>query len=147
MFARISLAAFTVAAAVSVCQGYAVISARAIPANCARTYTVRPGDTCDAISAIESVSSFQLAEVNRDTIDPLCDNLFVGEPLCLGIVGQDCTSVHQVVTGDTCATIATAAGIELSTLLANNPNVNSACTNIHLDEVLCIDSGVIPYTF
>ena len=58
--------------------------------------------------------------------------------LCLGIVGQDCTDVHVVQAGDDCIDIAKAAGISLDTLLANNPNVNSACTNIHIGEVSSI---------
>ena len=33
-----------------------VLSARAVPANCARSYTVVGGDTCDGISAEEGVS-------------------------------------------------------------------------------------------
>ena len=89
-------------------------------------------------------------------IDAACDDLFVGEvsrcccasvdsisanitlyhqTICLGIVGQDCTSTHTIATGDFCASIAADAGTNVSTLLSNNPNVNSDCSNIYPGEV------------
>ena len=55
--------------------------------------------------------------------------------LCLGLVGKDCTTVVTIQSGDSCSSIATTAGIPVSTLLANNPNVNSDCTNIYPGEV------------
>ncbi|THG94856.1 hypothetical protein EW026_g6694 [Hermanssonia centrifuga] len=141
MFSRIQLIAFTLAAAL--CGVNAQIQ---LPADCARNYTVRLGDTCNAISAELDVSTFQLAYVNNATIDAACDNLALGEPLCLGITGQDCDVVRVVEDGDSCAVIVGDAGVELSVLLANNPNVNSECSNIYVGEVLCTAEGVIPYT-
>ncbi|KAI0700452.1 hypothetical protein BC835DRAFT_1412046 [Cytidiella melzeri] len=146
MFARLSFIALTVVAAISVCQGFAIISTRDLPANCARNYTVSSGDTCDAISAAQDSSTFQLALANKATIDPLCDNLFPGEVICLGLTGQDCTTVYEVVSGDSCATIAQGADIQVATLLANNRNVDNACDNIYPDEVLCVASDIIPYS-
>ncbi|KAM5538366.1 hypothetical protein V8D89_007968 [Ganoderma adspersum] len=112
-------------------------------ANCARNYTVVSGDTCDGISAKENVSTYQLATVNNATIDAACDDLFIGEPLCLGITGQDCEVTHVVVSGDNCQAIAQAAGTTYDILLANNPNVNSECSNIYPGEVLCTADDVI----
>ncbi|KAI0319056.1 hypothetical protein OF83DRAFT_1282231 [Amylostereum chailletii] len=105
--------------------------------NCTRTYTVRLGDTCDDISAAQNVSTYQLATVNSDKINAGCTNLALGEPLCLGLVGEDCTTTYVVQSGDFCAAIADAAGIDLSTLLANNPNVGSDCTLLYPGEVVC----------
>ncbi|KJA16072.1 carbohydrate-binding module family 50 protein [Hypholoma sublateritium FD-334 SS-4] len=107
-------------------------------AACARNYTVQAGDFCDKISAAQNVSTFQLATVNSAIIDPACDNLQVGEVLCLGLVGQDCDTVHVVASGDICDTIASQANITTAVLLADNPNVDAACTNIHIGEVLCV---------
>ncbi|KAH9941126.1 uncharacterized protein BXZ73DRAFT_75098 [Epithele typhae] len=121
----------------------AVVGVRAQEPNCARNYTVHLGDTCDAISAKTNVSTYQLATVNADKIDAACDNLALGEPLCLGIVGEDCDVTHVVVSGDSCAAIAGAAGTTTDVLLANNPNVNSDCTNIYPGEVLCTATEVI----
>lgn len=41
----------------------------------------------------------------------------------------------MVASGDSCASIAAAAGIDDATLLANNPNVDGECANIYPDEV------------
>ncbi|KAF8995663.1 hypothetical protein BDQ17DRAFT_1365399 [Cyathus striatus] len=114
------------------------VKSLAIPANCDRQYTVRLGDTCDGISAAQNVSTYQLATVNAGTINSDCSNLSVGEPLCLGITGQDCTQVSVVQSGDSCTAIASAAGISVATLLSNNPNIASDCTNIYPGEVLCV---------
>ncbi|KAF9002288.1 hypothetical protein BDQ17DRAFT_1280576 [Cyathus striatus] len=117
----------------------ATSQAQTLPATCTRNYTVVAHDFCDLISAKEGVSSFQLASVNAGIINADCSNLFVGEVLCLGLEGQDCTQVSVVQpTGDSCFSIATDAGISVDTLIANNPNVNADCTNIHPGEVLCV---------
>ncbi|KAF8812728.1 hypothetical protein BYT27DRAFT_7086146 [Phlegmacium glaucopus] len=105
---------------------------------CARNYTVQPGDFCNLISATQNVSTFQLATVNGAIIDPACDNLLPGEVLCLGLVGQDCTTVHVVQTDETCVTIASQANISFADLLSDNPNIDAGCTNIVVGEVLCI---------
>ncbi|KAJ3553302.1 hypothetical protein NM688_g3689 [Phlebia brevispora] len=137
MFSRVSLAGLTLFA--SLAQVLAQI-----PAGCDRTYTVALGDTCNSISAAQNVSTFQLAFVNPG-INADCSNLFAGEILCLGITGQDCTNTTVIQSGDFCAEIADEAGIDLSTLLDNNPNVNPDCTNIVVGEVLCTASTIIPY--
>ncbi|OCH91734.1 hypothetical protein OBBRIDRAFT_791960 [Obba rivulosa] len=134
--------AFIRAALVVAAAGiYSVVRAQT---GCERFYIVQVGDTCNAISAAQNVSTFQLALINPE-IDPLCDNLFADEQICLGIAGEDCETVHVVQAGDSCANIAEAAGIQLSTLLANNPNVNPICTNIGVGEVLCTANVTIPY--
>ncbi|KAJ7572894.1 hypothetical protein C8J56DRAFT_1060323 [Mycena floridula] len=116
-----------------------------VNAECARNYTVHLGDTCDLISAANNASTYQLAIVNSDKIDAACDNLALGEPLCLGNVGEDCTDVHVVVSGDGCFAIAQEAGTDLETLFANNPNVASDCSNIYPGEVLCVADEVFDY--
>ncbi|GJE98015.1 LysM domain-containing protein [Phanerochaete sordida] len=116
-----------------------------IPGNCDRTATVQSGDTCDGISAAQNVSTFQLAHVNPG-IDAGCDNLQPGEVLCLGTAGEDCSTVHTVQSGDSCAAIADGAGIPVATLLHNNPNVDPACDNIGIGEVLCTTDVLINYT-
>ncbi|PPQ78502.1 hypothetical protein CVT25_011842 [Psilocybe cyanescens] len=123
-----------------------LVNAQVATPPCARNYTVQPGDFCDKISAQQNVSTFQLASVNSGKIDAACDNLTVGEVLCLGLVGEDCTNVHVVVAGDTCASIALQAGISTATVLANNPNVNADCSNIGIDEVLCVAPAPINST-
>jgi len=115
-------------------------------AGCSRNGTVQTNDTCDILSARDSVSTFQLANANKAAIDTFCDNIFPGELLCLGLDGQDCTTVAVVNAGDSCGTIANTAGIPVTTLLANNPNVNSGCSNIYPGEVLCTASQIVNYS-
>jgi hypothetical protein len=112
---------------------------------CSRNGTVQTNDTCNILSARDNVSTYQLAFVNQ-AIDPLCDNIFPGENLCLGLVGEDCDTVVTIQSGDSCSSIATAANIPVSTLLSNNPNVNTDCSNIYPGEVLCTDSNLIAYS-
>ncbi|KAG2030768.1 hypothetical protein BDR03DRAFT_160242 [Suillus americanus] len=119
-----------------------VVSGQGLPAGCDRNVTVQSGDTCDAISARDNVSTYQLATVNSGIIDPGCDNLFIGEVICLGISGQDCNVTHVIQSGDTCQSVANAASIPINTLLANNPNVNTNCTNVYPGEVLCTASQI-----
>ncbi|KIM85998.1 hypothetical protein PILCRDRAFT_5080 [Piloderma croceum F 1598] len=118
----------------------AVISISSVVAKldaCQRTVHVEQGDTCDKIGADWSVSTYQIEHVNSDIIDANCDNLKIGEVLCLGIKGQDCKATYVVKAGDTCDNIVESEGISLATLLANNPNTGSDCF-IHTGEVLCV---------
>ncbi|KIJ57441.1 carbohydrate-binding module family 50 protein, partial [Hydnomerulius pinastri MD-312] len=118
------------------------VSAQTLPANCDRTAMVAPNDTCNIISAQYNVSTYQLAAVNAGLIDANCDNLAVGEGICLGLTGQDCTETYVVQSGDTCVEIADTYNITESTLLTNNPNLNAICTNLYPDEVLCVSSTI-----
>ncbi|KAG2367129.1 hypothetical protein BDR07DRAFT_1449010 [Suillus spraguei] len=130
-------ASFFAARLVALAVITSVVSGQALPTGCDRNVTVQAGDTCNAISAKHNVSTYQLAAVNSKIIDPACDNLSVGEVVCLGIKGQDCNVTHVMQTGDTCRSIANAAGIPIKTLLTNNPNVNTICTDLYPGEVLC----------
>ncbi len=63
---------------------------------------------------------------------------FFPQPLCLGIIGEDCDITHVVQPGDNCDSIAQEAKTTREILLANNPNVNAECTNIGVGEVSVI---------
>ncbi|KAI0256997.1 hypothetical protein BJV78DRAFT_1365851 [Lactifluus subvellereus] len=127
-------------------SAFLTVASAQVRACCTRTGIVQNGDTCDKLSARDNVSTFQLGDVNKGVIDPLCDNLFPGEVLCLGLQSKDCTTVTVVQPGDTCNAIARAAGIPVTTLLANNPNINSGCTNLYPGEVLCTAGQIFNYT-
>ncbi|KAI9507810.1 hypothetical protein F5148DRAFT_980821 [Russula earlei] len=113
-------------------------------AGCSRNGTVQVNDTCDILAARDGVSTSQTP--TRSAVDSQCDNIFPGENLCLGLIGQDCTNVTKVQPGDSCVGIARAAGIPVPTLLANNPNIDSQCFNIYSGEVLCTASQIINYS-
>ncbi|KAF8876135.1 hypothetical protein BD779DRAFT_1650928 [Infundibulicybe gibba] len=112
------------------------MEAQVLP-ECTKGYTVKSGDFCDGISATQGVSTYQLAHANPQ-INKGCTNLFVGEKLCLARKGEDCQPTHIVQVGDTCASIARAAGTSFDTLRANNPNIDAKCSNIYPGEVLCV---------
>ncbi|KAF9218595.1 hypothetical protein BS17DRAFT_741937 [Gyrodon lividus] len=104
---------------------------------CTRTYTVQEGDICDGISAAHSVSTYQLAVVNINTIDAECSNLVPGANICLGLQGQDCSTTYVVEKDDTCDDISGAYGVNTTILYMNNPQINEDCSNIYVGEVLC----------
>ncbi|KAJ7199040.1 RlpA-like double-psi beta-barrel-protein domain-containing protein-containing protein [Mycena pura] len=54
---------------------------------------------------------------------------------------QSCTQTYTVVSGDTCSVIESKTGISDSQLHAQNPSINSACTNLQIGEVLCLGGG------
>ncbi|KZV76394.1 carbohydrate-binding module family 50 protein [Peniophora sp. CONT] len=136
MFAAVQL--FAAAFALFVAQGV-----EAQVDNCARNYTVHLGDVCDTIAAQQGVSSYQLESVNNATINADCSNLALGMPLCLALVGKDCQPVHVVESGDTCTSVAEAAGTTVATMVANNPNLGSDCTALYPGLVVCVDSDVV----
>ncbi|KAG1791638.1 uncharacterized protein BJ212DRAFT_1223107, partial [Suillus subaureus] len=68
-----------------------------LPTGCDCNATVQSGDICDTISERHNISTY-LAAVNSETIDPGCDNLFIGQVLCLGISDQDCNVTHIMQT-------------------------------------------------
>lgn len=105
-------------------------------ADCTRTYTIKEGDVCDSISAANNVSTYQLAVVNPK-IDGGCDNLQIGDTLCLGLTGQDCTTTYVVQPNDDCDIITSNHGVNSTMLYANNPQINPDCTNLYVGEVLC----------
>lgn len=80
-------------------------------------------------------SSYQLAVVNSNVIDPACDNLVPGESICLGWEGEDCTDTYVVNLGDDCDDVAYAFNLNSTIFNANNPQLNEDCTNMYIGEV------------
>ncbi|KAG9087065.1 hypothetical protein FRC06_002754 [Ceratobasidium sp. 370] len=115
----------------------------AFAAECTRTYTVQTGDWCDTISQAHNVSTYQLSTVNADKIDDACTNLEVGQVLCLGTKGEDCTITHTVAAGDTCDRVMMGAAINDTVLYHNNPQIDEYCSNIYVGEVLCVADAFI----
>ncbi|KAJ7026136.1 hypothetical protein C8F04DRAFT_1126281 [Mycena alexandri] len=109
---------------------------------CNRRYTIQENDICDSISAANQVSTYQLATINAGYIDTGCTNLEPGASICLGYAGEDCTTTYVIVADDTCDAITDKFSISSSTLRTNNPQINAACDNIYIGEVLCVSSKV-----
>ncbi|KAH9921940.1 uncharacterized protein BXZ73DRAFT_24354, partial [Epithele typhae] len=117
-------------------------AALAASSDCTRTYVVKDGDWCDTISAANNVSTYQLAAVNPD-IDDICGNLAIGSTLCLGTKAEDCTSTHVVIADDSCEAIQAAYSINSTMLTHNNPQIDDACDNLYIGEVLCVANEVV----
>ncbi|ESK91624.1 hypothetical protein Moror_2542 [Moniliophthora roreri MCA 2997] len=120
-----------------------LLASSAIAGPCVRKYTVKAGDTCDKISAEQSVSTYQLAAINAGYIDELCHNLAIDDTICIGYENEDCDQTYVVKDGDTCSAITANHGIDMTLLLANNPQINDNCTNIYNGEVLNVCKDVI----
>jgi len=120
-----------------------VSPALAANANCTRTYTVAAGDICLGISRAQNVSTYQLAAVSDEIIDATCSNLQVGEELCLGTPGEDCTDVYRVGDNDSCTNIQTQFNLNSTILMQNNPNVDEECDNLYPGLILCVAPTVI----
>jgi len=110
---------------------------------CVRQYTVKEGDICDSISATKSVSTYQLAVINHGVIDSSCSNLMPGSTICIGYENEDCSTTYVVKKDDTCDLITSATSIDSTLLWANNPQIDSGCSNLYIGEVLCVAKSVI----
>lgn len=80
-------------------------------------------------------NSYQLAVNNVNHINAECTDLEVGQVLCIGTQGHDCQTTHVVGAGDSCDAIDSAAGVNMTLLIANNPQINEQCSNIYIGEV------------
>jgi len=121
-----------------------VLSASLVSAqSCSRSYTVKDGDYCDAISAANNASTYQLAVSNYQTINDGCTNLAVGQTLCLGTTQADCKQTYVVKDGDYCDLISGNFGTNSTILMANNPQIDDNCYNLYIGEVLCVAPTVI----
>jgi LysM repeat protein len=119
----------------------AVFAQPVFAATCSRTYTIKAGDFCDKISQAQNVSTYQLAAINPAIINKGCSNLTPGESICLGLVGEDCSTTQVVQPGDTCAGIAATNGLNMTILRLNNPQLDNSC-DIYVGEVLCTSKKV-----
>jgi LysM repeat protein len=119
----------------------AVFAQSVFATTCSRTYTIKAGDYCDKISQAQNVSTYQLSAINPAIINKGCSNLTPGESICLGIVGEDCSTTQVVQPGDTCAGIASMNGLNLTILHLNNPQLDNSC-DIYVGEVLCTSKTV-----
>lgn len=107
------------------------------PGSCSRTYTVASGDTCYSISLANGASSATpLQQLNPALI---CEAMTVGQQLCLWSAPR-CLSSRTVSSGDTCASVASAASLTLAQLQAINPQLD--CATIAQGQVLCWSAAV-----
>ncbi|KEY65065.1 hypothetical protein S7711_09858 [Stachybotrys chartarum IBT 7711] len=102
-----------------------------------RRYTTAEGDTCDSIAIANSASSATLFYLNAHL--PNCTAIRSGLELCL----PDQCATTVVRDGDSCVSIAVAAGVLWNKLVDWNAMIDWGCTNIHSTapfwgRVLCV---------
>ncbi|KAJ4470891.1 hypothetical protein J3R30DRAFT_3408145 [Lentinula aciculospora] len=136
MFARLSVFAIVTALGVIGSKGLALPSANVFSrATCQPTYSVVSGDTCSEIASKFNVTVSALENANP-TIDSNCDNLFIGEQLCIpSTPPPTCTSDYAVKAGDVCDSIASQFGVTLAQLEAANPEIDPLCDNLQIGEI------------
>ncbi|KAF9021267.1 hypothetical protein BDZ89DRAFT_1138106 [Hymenopellis radicata] len=104
---------------------------------CTRKTTVMHGENCDTICERAGVSRHWLGQLNP-SINSQCTNIVSGQALCVDSAINTCGSVYSIKgTEGSCTGIATSLGMEVSDLMALNPNIDSGCTNIYVGEVIC----------
>ncbi|KAJ3891603.1 hypothetical protein GG344DRAFT_47018, partial [Lentinula edodes] len=96
---------------------------------CQTTYTVVSGDNCVALAAKFNVTDAALLAANP-AVDANCDNLFVGQKLCI-----PCTAEYTVKSGDVCISIANMFNITAAQLEAANTDIDPLCDNLQPGEV------------
>ncbi|CAL8461580.1 g1111 [Coccomyxa elongata] len=107
-------------------------------ATCTKVVTVQNGQTCYTIWTANGISEAEFYSLNP-TVD--CAKLQAGQSLCVA-GSSSCSETHTIVSGDTCYTIWTAAGITQEQLAADNPGLD--CSNLQIGQVLCVDNSPTP---
>ncbi|KAJ5743838.1 hypothetical protein N7533_008708 [Penicillium manginii] len=140
--------------------------------NCNSFHMVVSDDTCATIASAAGISQTDFADYNPG-VGSGCSSLWLGYYVCTGIIGEtaskttvastttagngittptptqtgmvdNCNSFHMVDSGDSCQTIATAAGIVLADFYSWNSGVGSGCSSLWLGYYVC--TGVVGST-
>ncbi|KAI0426848.1 hypothetical protein F5Y09DRAFT_317845 [Xylaria sp. FL1042] len=154
--ALLSIVAFVSQGFAAPTSGFELVARQGYTANCTSTYTVRIGDTCNAIRD-DFGDAFSLADFYlwNPQVNSVCSNLAVGEVVCVDVGNgtttpaacpvpfkpgliSNCDNCYKVVSGDSCAAILTNYNISLVELDAWNPDLNSACTNLEIGYNYCV---------
>ncbi|KIK64621.1 carbohydrate-binding module family 50 protein [Collybiopsis luxurians FD-317 M1] len=132
MFSRLALLAMVTAVGT-------MMSARVLAqtSSCQAVYTVVSGDICIDIAAKFNVTTAALLAANP-AVDAGCDNLQIGQQLCIPAIPSNCSSQYGVQVGDVCIDIADKFNITIAQLEAANSEIDPACDNLQPGQVLCI---------
>ncbi|KAK1445515.1 LysM domain-containing protein [Colletotrichum cuscutae] len=116
-------------------------SAQRMSADCATTYHVQDGDTCDSISIAQSVSSRDLVEANEH-LDNWCGGLGAGQEMCLP---AQC-KLHLLTTEDSCESLLRQYGVSPKDLSEWNPKLYIQCDGFSQINTgyICVGPPIIP---
>ncbi|KAF0322210.1 LysM domain-containing protein [Colletotrichum asianum] len=115
-------------------------SAQRMSSECAATYHVQEGDTCDSIAEAQSVPSRELLEAN-DHLDNWCGGIQVGQDLCLP---AQC-NLHLVTPDDSCDSVTAEYGVSIDNLSEWNPKVYIQCDGFNktISGFICVGPPVL----
>ncbi|KAJ5131410.1 uncharacterized protein N7515_007449 [Penicillium bovifimosum] len=135
--------------------------------DCTKFHKVVDGDNCATISKEYGISQADFLTWNPD-VGADCKNLWLDNYVCVGStptstsgtppptstspgvvtptptqpnMTKGCTKFHMVVDGDNCATISKEYGISRADFLTWNPDVGADCTNLWLDNYVCVEAS------
>ncbi|EKV15529.1 hypothetical protein PDIG_25220 [Penicillium digitatum PHI26] len=129
---------------------------------CNKFDLVQSGDSCEAIAAKYNIPLSTFYAWNP-AVGSSCADLDLGYYVCVATTGYtlptktasagngittptpyepgmvgDCTTFYLVLSGDTCAGIASSQGITVSDIEQWNRKVGSSCTDLWLGEYICV---------
>ncbi|OLN96712.1 LysM domain-containing protein-like protein 4 [Colletotrichum chlorophyti] len=116
--------------------------------NCNMWYKIASGDTCDNVAAKNKITVAMLRSYNTQ-INSSCNNLLKDYYACVGIPGaatpmpgivSNCSRFYKVASGDSCDVIASKAGITVANFRKWNSQINSGCSNLWLDALVCTNA-------
>ncbi|KAF5486479.1 LysM domain-containing protein [Colletotrichum fructicola] len=116
--------------------------------NCDKWYKIASGDTCDTVAAKNKITVAMFRSYNTQ-INSACNNLLKDYYACVSIPGaatpmpgivSNCSRFYKVVSGDSCDAIANKAGITVANFRKWNTQINSGCTNLWLDALVCTNA-------
>ncbi|KAF5004162.1 hypothetical protein FDECE_9300 [Fusarium decemcellulare] len=148
------------------CQGLRQGRTVCLPETCA-VHKIVKTDDCATLASKYNTAEYRLLAWNP-MLNPKCTNLesFVGWYMCVSSPGgevaapvgestataapvptnahqesqKNCAKWYTVHTGDDCAQISVANGIDLVDFYFLNPSVDSKCTNLWLDTAYCVEA-------
>ncbi|KAI1860817.1 uncharacterized protein JN550_011279 [Neoarthrinium moseri] len=131
--------------------------------NCDAFYKVASGDNCDVIAAKNGITTSQFLQWNTEVGGTACNGLWAEVYVCVSVIGHtptpttskpgngiatptptqpgmvaNCDAFHKVVSGDSCATIASKNGITVTQLAAWNDVGGTSCPGLWLDVYVCV---------
>ncbi|KAK9759459.1 hypothetical protein K7432_017553 [Basidiobolus ranarum] len=96
------------------------------------SYTVKSGDTCSTIATSNGINIDRLQSVNPTM---KCDQLAVGQLICIPLLCQNGEKSSPVKVGDTCEKIATSWKVTLDQLLKSNSGLD--CKTLVAGQLIC----------
>ncbi|KAK1838776.1 LysM domain-containing protein-like protein 4 [Colletotrichum chrysophilum] len=117
--------------------------------NCDKWYKIASGDTCDTVAAKNKITVAMFRSYNTQINSACNNNLLKDYYACVSIPGaatpmpgivSNCSRFYKVVSGDSCDAIANKAGITVANFRKWNTQINSGCTNLWLDALVCTNA-------